>query len=364
MTSTTTPIEEEGIPVIGLSSNNNEDYCDGDETSSAAAESAAEQQESSSSSDPSILTQSEIKWAKEIKSSIRKEDETLAKTITDLEYGQLAIITKGKLDRAIKMVHRLSIFKQEHDIDTDGANIAPDDITSLIEKAMESITNLEKKSPGFLMSFGREEDDDDDKDEKKSKNKTSVIAFNLTAFNPRKYHIKKSSPSSTDNADANANADTDSSDTDTDDATAKEWKILYTGLYYLFEASSSTIATIRAGTDFICNCDLIGYNNYSTDITKYGSSLYQDSYPIRVNGLNCVNTPFIFRAIYAIVKPFVSAHTTKVLNMSSTVPQIQDTYSPQILPKSFDGKLGSWEMKNKLTAALKLRYETKATFTL
>ena len=192
-----------------------------------------------------------------------------------------------------------------------------------------------------------------------------MIAFNLTAFNPRKYHIKKSSPSSdTDNADANADTDSSDTDTDTDVATAKEWKILYTGLYYLFEASSSTIATIRSGTDFICNCDLIGYNNYSNDITKYGASLYQDSYPIRVNGLNCVNTPLIFRAIYAIVKPFVSAHTTKVLNMSSTVPQIQDTYSPQILPKSFDGKLGSWEMKNKLTAALKLRYETKATFTL
>jgi hypothetical protein len=349
MTSTTAAIEKDGIPVV-LSSNNG----DGDETSSAE-----EEQES----DPSILTQSEIGWAKEIKSCIMKEDENLAKTITDLEYGQLAIITKGKLDRAIKMVHRLSTFKKEHGIDTDGANVAADDITILIDKAIESIKNLEKKSPNFIMSFGRE--DDDDEDGKESKNKTSsVIAFNLTAFNPRKYNIKKSSSSDTDNADADADANADSSDTDTDDATAKEWKILYTGLYYLFEASSSTIANIRAGTDIICNCDVIGYDNYSNDITKYGSSLYQDSYPIRINGINCVNTPFIFRAIYAICKPFVSVHTTKVLNMSGTVQQIQDTYSPQILPKSFDGTLGSWEMKNKLTAALKLRYETKATFTL
>ena len=351
MASTTTAIEEDGIPVV-LSNNIN---ATPDESSSEGEE------EKETETDPSILTQSEIGWAKEIKSCIMKEDENLAKTITDLEYGQLAIITKGKLDRAIKMVHRLPTFKKEHNIDTDyiGANIAADDITILVDKAIESIKNLEKKSPGFIMSFGKE--DDENEDGKESKNKTSVIAFNLTTFNPRKYHIKKLSSSDTTDTDS---SDTTDADTTEDDATAKEWKILYTGLYYLFEASSSTIANIRSGTDIICNCDVIGYDSYSNEISKYGSSLYQDSYPIRVNGINCVNTPFIFRAIYAICKPFVSVHTTKVLNMSGTVQQIQDKYNPQILPKSFDGKLGSWEMKNKLTAALKLRYETKATFTL
>jgi len=277
--------------------------------------------------DPSKLTNSEIVWAKEIKASIMEEDTILAQTFTDLDYAQLAIITKGKLERAMKMIHNLSTFKKESGgIDTDA--VAVDDISVLVEKAIDSIKLVE--NTGFIMSFGNVEEE---KDEPKCSS-SSVIALNLTAFNPRKYK----SP--------------------------EEWKVLFTALYYLFEASSATISDIKKGTSIICDCDLIGYDNYSSDINKYGSVLYQYSYPIRVKEITCLNTPLIFRAIYAICKPFVSSHTTEVLTMGGTISEVQDKFSPQNLPKRFEGKVGSWEMKNKLTAALKLRYESKATFTL
>jgi len=275
--------------------------------------------------DPSKLTKSEIVWAKEIKASIMEEDEILAQTITDLDYAQFAIITKGNLKRAMKMIHNLSTFKKENGgIDTDA--VAVDDISVLVEKAIDSIKLVEKT--GFIVSFGSVE-----KEEPKY-SASSVIALNLTAFNPRKYK----SP--------------------------EEWKVLFTALYYLCEASSATISDIKKGSSIICDCDLIGYDNYSSDINKYGSVLYQDSYPIRVKEIICLNTPFIFRAIYAIYKPFVSAHTTKVLTMGGSISEVQDKFSPQNLPKRFEGNIGSWEMKIKLIAALQLRYESKATFTL
>ena len=278
--------------------------------------------------DPSKLTESELSWAKNIKMSMTEENETLAKTITDLEYAQLAIITKGQLERSMKMAHRLSEFKSEHGIDTNFASADDESNGSSVfaEKGVESITTfLEKTSPGFFMSFGRECGDAVG---------PALITLNLTSFLPRKYR------------------------------TPEDWKVLFSALYYLFEASSTDIAAIREGTAFICDCDLIGWDNFSTEIEKYGSKLYRDSYPIRVKEMTMVRTPLFYRALYYVYKPFLSRHVTEVLNTGSTLEQIHEHYSPKNLPKTFEGFLGIWDVKKRLSSALKQRYESKATFTL
>merc|ERR1712032_1015309 len=108
---------------------------------SSDSDEAAQQQQQ----DPSTLTKAEIVWAKEIKALIAEEDAVLAKKFTDLDYAQIALITKGKLDRTMKMIQNLSTFKKEHGIETDA--VAVDDISFLVEKAIESIDVLKKKSP-------------------------------------------------------------------------------------------------------------------------------------------------------------------------------------------------------------------------
>ena len=163
-----------------------------------------------------------------------------------------------------------------------------------------------------------------------------MIAFNATNFVPRKYQ------------------------------TSEDWKSFFVALYYLLEASSTDIAAIRAGTSIICDCDLIGWDNFSntTQIDQYGSKLYRDSYPIRIQEITMVQTPWYYRAIYQLYKPFMSPHTKEVLNMSGTIVELKDKYSQKNLPKRFDGFLGNWDVKKKLTTALTKRYETKATFAL
>ena len=337
----TTEISEEStIPVVLGGPNNDDD--DGE----SGEEKVAEEQQPVVL-DPSKLTLIEIGWAKEIKRIAAEDAENFALEFTDLEYAQIALITKGKFDRAMTMIRNIVSFKKEHGIiDADRGSVAVDDISNLVEKAIESIILFEKKSPGFMMSFAVPKQNEQQQQQQTSNNEedstaaairsssSAVIAFNFTAFNPRKYK------------------------------TQDEWKLLFTALYYLFEASSSTVNDMRSGCSFICNCDLIGFDNYSNDLTKYGSGLYEDSYPIRVKDITCLNTPFIFRTIYAICKPFVSVHTTQVLTMGGSLSGIQSRFGPDVLPKSMDGKLGNWELRKNLIAALKSRYESKATFTL
>lgn len=63
-----------------------------------------------------MLTDLERKRAKDIKAVVQQEDEALAKELSDLEYAQLAIVTKEKFGRALLMVRKLSQFKRNHGI--------------------------------------------------------------------------------------------------------------------------------------------------------------------------------------------------------------------------------------------------------
>jgi len=274
--------------------------------------------------DPSKLTEIELAWAKEVKETILKENEALAKEFTDLEYAQLAIVTKGKLKRAMKMIHRLSKFKTDHRIvaEQDKPGTMSDAATAA-DKAMEVIQKFENGSKGFLLGFGKD-----------NATGRSVSVWNYAAFNPRSYK------------------------------TSEEWATCFAAFYYLCEASAPDIATIRSGMAVICDCDDMGWRNFSLEIEKHGAALFQDCYPLRTKEMTMLHAPIILRAMYALCKPFLKQHTKDIFRMDGKVEEIQERYPKTILPKILGGIQGNWDMNDKLAKALKLRYETKLSFTL
>lgn len=270
--------------------------------------------------DPNALTELELTRAKEIKEAIYKEDPSIAREFSDLEYAQLAIVTKGKLERAMRMLRRWSKFRHDHGIskqDGEDAKVAT-------EKAMQVIQDFEKGSKGFLLSCGGID----------LKTGRSVSVWNYAAFNPRAYR------------------------------SAEDWKNCFAAFYYLCEASAPDIATIRSGMAIICECDDMGWRNFSMEMEKHGAALFQDCYPLRTKEMTMMNAPLILRAMYALCKPFLKQHTKDIFHMGGTVEELQERFPKNLLPRIFGGTLGSWDMNDKLTRALQVRYETKASFTL
>ncbi|KAL3917312.1 MAG: hypothetical protein SGILL_004775 [Bacillariaceae sp.] len=269
---------------------------------------------------PNALTELELTRAKEIKEAIFKDDAEIAKEFSDLEYAQLAIVTKGKLDRAMTMLRRWSKFKQDHGISKEDGGSARDSA----QKSMEVIQNFEKESKGFLLSCGGVD----------PTTGRSVSVWNYAAFNPRAYR------------------------------NAEDWKNCFAAFYYLCEAAAPDIATIRSGMEIICECDDMGWRNFSLDMEKHGAALFQDCYPLRTKEMTMLNAPLIVRAMYALCKPFLKQHTKDIFHMGGTVEEVQERFPKNLLPKILGGTQGPWDMNDKLSKALQVRYETKASFTL
>ncbi|KAL3902533.1 MAG: hypothetical protein SGARI_005792 [Bacillariaceae sp.] len=269
--------------------------------------------------DPNVLSELETQRAREIKDAILKEDATLAAEFSDLEYAQLAIVTKGKLQRALSMIRRWSKFKKDHGIIVDESS----DAKKASEIAMQVIQDFEKGSKGFLLSCGKD-----------PSTGRHVSVWNYASFTPRSYK----SPD--------------------------DWKTCFAAFYYLCEAAAPDICTIRSGMAIICECDDMGWRNFSLEMEKHGAALFQDCYPLRTKEMTCLNAPLILRAMYALCKPFLKPHIKKIFQMSGTMEEVQERIPKNLLPRALGGTQGQWDMNDKLSKSLQLRYETKAAFKL
>lgn len=265
--------------------------------------------------DKSKLTPTELACAKEIKQAVVEQDgPDVAAKLADLEYAQLAMVTKGKLKRALKMIRRLQTFKEDHGIDP---------ATDTPESVLATIQQFERGSPGFFMSLGTN-----------AATGRAVTVWRYAAFNPKNYHG------------------------------TEEWKLCFAAFFYLLDAMAPDIATIREGMCMVCECEGMGWKNFSLEIEKHGAALYQDCYPVRFKEMTCLNAPVIFKAMYQLCKPFLSKHTKKILNMTGELEQVQETHPKDMLPTTLGGTQDTATMNDNLLKALKLRFETRASFKL
>ena len=87
-------------------------------------------------------TAHEVSWALAIRDAARKDPDIDAQRVTDLEFLQHAIVAKDKVDKAIRRIKRVQLFKTRHGIKLDGS----------YEDGMRDLKKYLDMFPGFFLS--------------------------------------------------------------------------------------------------------------------------------------------------------------------------------------------------------------------
>jgi CRAL/TRIO domain len=258
------------------------------------------------------ITEEERGWALAIQEALLKQDEELGKRITDFEYLHHALIAKDKVDKALTRIHRLETFRREHGISTQ--------VTA--EDAMQVIRKFEASSPGMILSFGKQET-------------TYLSTWNYSQFYPSKYNQDP-----------------------------EEWKNCFAAFYYLFDAMQPDVAAIRSGIVMVCEVEGLGWKNFSLEMEKHAAHLYQDAYPIRIQNMTMLHSRMVFKAMYALCKPFLSKKVKAAIVMNGKVEVVQEQYPKNILGTMHGGTQTTSEMEDEMIKGLKLRFANMETFKL
>ena len=272
-------------------------------------------------SDPSQwneLTEEEHGWTKALRDAQFYADAEFAKTISDFQYAQHAIIAKDQVEKGLKRIRRLQEFKKAHGIADNGS------IT--IEKAKEIIKKMDEKAPGFIMSFGREEKDGE-------VHGRHVFSMRYDTFLPANF----------DESDINN---------------------FFVGFYLWLEACQPDLESVRKGMAIVCECEGLGWKNFSLDLEKRAAKLYQDAYPIRIKEMSVLHPNRLMKVFYALCKPFLSKRVKEVFNMNVNSEDIKGRYSPELLPATLGGTQDQLDMFDKMIESLQHRLENEASFKL
>lgn len=263
------------------------------------------------------LSDEERGWAVAIKEAMIEEDEDLAKTISDFEYVHHAIIAKDKPAKAVKRIHRLDKFRKEHDIPVDASKFSADD-------AMTMIQAFEAKSPGMFLSFGKDS----------AGIHGYLSTWNYTAFLPANYQE------------------------------AADWKNCFAAFYYVFDAMQPDFDAVRSGIVMLADAEGLGWKNFSLEMEKQAAHLYQDAYPIRIQNITMLHSPTVFKAIYALCKPFLKKKVKDVIHLDGKLEEIQEDFPKDILATTMGGIQTTSDMEDAMKEGLILRYSNMASFNL
>mmetsp|Transcript_13493 Transcript_13493/g.31061 ORF Transcript_13493/g.31061 Transcript_13493/m.31061 type:complete len:268 (-) Transcript_13493:113-916(-) len=114
------------------------------------------------------------------------------------------------------------------------------------------------------------------------------------------------------------------------------WRCVLKVLLDAFDASTSTIHDVREGTSWLCNCHGMGWRNFSFEMEKKISMLYQDGYPIKIKAMYLSNPPFILNAMITICKVFLKKKLQERIKIIQQ-QQASDYFDGQDIPRALAG---------------------------
>ena len=125
------------------------------------------------------------------------------------------------------------------------------------------------------------------------------------------------------------------------------------------------LEAVRAGIVILCDAKDLGWRNFSLEMEHHAAHLYQDAYPMRLHNMTMLHAPVMFKAMYALCKPFLSAKIKQAIVLNATLEQqVQGKFAEQVLPTTMGGTQDKADMEVQLQKALTLRYDNMANFTL
>ena len=211
--------------------------------------------------DPSdyTLTPIEQQWLITIKQAIldddikyyRKNKKTPFEqpVLTDLLWCQLAIVTKGKPKKAVIRMKKLRHLWQEYDFAS--------------KTTEEALKFCAEKMPGFTLPCTND------------KGNHPVLAMDYSMFLPDKIKTKE------------------------------DWGYLMYSMVMWCDCVTSTFNEMRKGSVWICQCENLGWKNFSLEMEKKCNDALMDSYPVKHKSMTMVNGGVILNTIIGLCKFFI-----------------------------------------------------------
>mmetsp|Transcript_6737 Transcript_6737/g.17243 ORF Transcript_6737/g.17243 Transcript_6737/m.17243 type:complete len:261 (-) Transcript_6737:51-833(-) len=124
-----------------------------------------------------------------------------------------------------------------------------------------------------------------------------------------------------------------------------EWKFVLKAFFNLFDCVAATIEDVRQGCCFVAFCKGMGFNNFSLEMEKKFSEVYQDGYPLKFKQITMVDPPSIISAMINLCKVFLSKKLMDRLQClpSSSLPGlVSDDKLPVCYGGSYKQPLSDW----------------------
>lgn len=203
-----------------------------------------------------LPTQEEVQWAKNIRLALKGEDipsevRLEADKMSDFFLLQLAIVSKGKVPKAIKRMTKYVSFKTQFRLDK----------FSYEEANQWAATTF----PGVVEGTGR-----------RDVHSRVASCLDYSKFYPSKIRSED------------------------------DWSLLCKFFLGNMEASVTSLADARNGAVYLAQCNGISWSNFSMDMEHKLSKLYQESYPIKLKSIAMTNGGWLVNAFIGMCKWFLS----------------------------------------------------------
>ncbi|CAB9526069.1 expressed unknown protein [Seminavis robusta] len=261
------------------------------------------------------LSTREVRRALAIKAAIvdsnkerREQGEDELIELTDFEYAQYALLTKGNVEDALERIEKMQAFREEYRIQ------------DTVEEGMEIMQALTIQQPWFVVSVD---------------------------YNPTHGHFvfvydySKLKPAAVDYP--------------------EDWRIFLGGMYYIYQLGLSNLLACREGLVHIAECQGMGYSNFSMDFLNRCWHHLLAHYPYTTKECSWLHTPLVANIQYAFYKS-VMGHKADIIrvgcNFGGYDGQIDEMFK---LPSE---DIAEFRLMGRYLAYLNLRYQNQSVFRL
>lgn len=253
------------------------------------------------------MNEQEIRWAVDIRHAV--EDSHELQNRPDLEYAHHALVSRGNLNLALARIQGMQYFRDEYKIhDTP-------------EEGLQLLRQFFEKHPGFVLSVDYDRN-----------HGHFVIVYDYAKRKPKAIDFPK------------------------------DWRIHLGGFFYLFQAMQYNIVSMREGLVHICECEGMGWDNFSMEHVRRSFSDLYEHYPLEHKEISWIRTPMVANLLHAFMKPLIRPETRQKFrvgcNFYGYEGRIDTIFN---IPNA---SVAQENLLQKLRGYLQKRYDNEQTFRL
>lgn len=130
----------------------------------------------------------------------------------------------------------------------------------------------------------------------------------------------------------------------------------------MFNVLNADVESMRKGMQFVSDC---GWKNFSLKAQKKNAEIFQDAYPIRINKMVLLDTPFVMEAMLKLIRAILSKKMKEIIVIDKTDKFFQRGQLPsELTPTKYGGTASDDGAFEFLGEKLALRTKNEKEFKL